>query len=137
MRYLWTAQWDSTEELSENLGQGFLTRVCETQDVYTITYVCPHVRFSWWVSIISITFSNRSLKFIHLADFVPNTSQVWVSVLGVAIQTGSKWIQDVWLVCNWGLLDGRSWKVCFSDLETQYLPLALPLGGCDTGSVTS
>lgn len=50
MRYLWTAQWDSTEELSENLGQGFLTRVCEAQDVYTIT-VCVSARAFFLVAV--------------------------------------------------------------------------------------
>lgn len=84
----------STEEISDNVGQGFLS-----QNVCTTVCVCPYM-FLGRASIISIIFSNGSLKFIHLKDFLPSTNQAWGSVLGVAVHTGSRWTR---LGCDWGL----------------------------------
>ena len=70
-----------------------------------IMRVATRTFFLGMVSLISITFSNESMTFIHLTDFVLNTNQAWDSVLGTAVQTPSlsMWTQNVWLGCDWGL----------------------------------
>lgn len=87
----------SPEEVSDNLGQGVLS-----QNVCTTVCMCPYM-FAGRASIISIMFSNGSLKFIHLKDFLPKTNQAWDSVLGLAVHTESRWTQHVWLGRDWGL----------------------------------
>lgn len=75
----------SNEEVSENLGQGLLTRICDPLKC-TICVWATCTFFLGRVSIVSITFSSGSTKY-SLDRLHAEPNQAWGSVLGTAVLT--------------------------------------------------